>query len=90
MSLIKCVEEIDKLVVLRTNREFMEFMRHHYPDVKYCFSKHLHVILSEKYNTKEKVVQVPWMGAISIFSSGCLIISVTVLVSYSFPSPTAL
>ena len=26
-------EEIDKLVVLRMNREFMEFMRHKSPDV---------------------------------------------------------
>ena len=26
-------EEIGKLVVLRVNREFMEFMRHHYPNV---------------------------------------------------------
>ena len=49
-------EEIDKLVVLRMNRKFMEFMRHHYPNVVKCsFSKHPHTILSEKGNTEEKL-----------------------------------
>ena len=58
-------EEIDKLVVLRMNREFMEFMRHHYPDVVKCsFSKHPHTILSEKDDAKEKVGEAPRMGAI--------------------------
>jgi len=57
--------EIDKLVVLRMNREFMEFMRHNYSDVVKCsFSKHPHTILSEKDNTEEKVEEVPWMGGI--------------------------
>ena len=46
-------EEIDKLVV-RMNREFMEFMRHNYSNVAKCsFSKHPHTILSEKDNTEE-------------------------------------
>ena len=55
-------EEIDKLVVLRMNREFMEFMRHNNPDVVKCsFSKHPHAILSEKDDAEEKVGK---MGAI--------------------------
>ena len=53
-------EKIDNSVVLRMNREFMQFMRQNYPYVVKCsFSK-----LSAKDNTEEKVEEVPRMGAI--------------------------
>ena len=58
-------EEMDKLVVLRVNREFMKFIRHNNPDVVKCsFSEHPLTILSDKDNTEVKVEEAPRMGAI--------------------------